>query len=167
MKLQANGVRTVIMHALMHTQGVIARPWRPDLMLGAARMASGGLAVWMSAKKPWRGVLEFDIPRHREFMGFRRDWPRMNTLPEWFTVESQGRYAVALEGGLALESSGRRARDRTGHQGNHQPLPKPGRRLHHTGDQGRLPRLVVLRQTVGQRAAAEDHGRGHARGNDA
>jgi hypothetical protein len=99
MKLQANGVRTVIMHALMHTQGVIARPWRSDLTLGAARTDDGGLAIVMTAgKEPWQGVLEFDIPRHREFMGFQKDWPRMNTLPEWFTVEREADYAVCTPG---------------------------------------------------------------------
>jgi hypothetical protein len=27
-------------------------------------------------------------------MGFARDWPRMNTLPEWFTVEPERSYVV-------------------------------------------------------------------------
>lgn len=98
MKLQANGVRTVIMHALMHTQGLIARPWRQDLTLGASRIEGGGLAVVMTAKEPWQGVLEFDMPRYREFMGFQKDWPRMNTLPEWFTVELDSSYAVTDAG---------------------------------------------------------------------
>ena len=93
MKLQANGVRTVLMHALMHTQGLIARPWRKDLQLGAARSGSG-LAIVISAKNDWSGTLDFDIPRHRYYMGFQKDWPRMNTLPEWFTVEYDQRYQV-------------------------------------------------------------------------
>jgi len=93
MKLQANGVRTVLMHALMHTQGLIARPWRRDLKLGAARVAQS-LAVVIEAEEPWKGRLVFDIPRHRLYMGFKKDWPRMNTLPEWFTVEPEGEYAI-------------------------------------------------------------------------
>jgi len=91
MKLEANGVRTVIMHALMHTQGVIARPWQRGLQLGATR-TDEGLVIVMKSEKPWSGRLCFDIPRHREYMGFAKDWPRMNTLPEWFTVESTKRY---------------------------------------------------------------------------
>ena len=94
MKLQANGVRTVILHALMHTQGLLARPWRKDLRLGAVRTPDGGLAIAISAEKPWRGKLVFDIPRYREYMGFTKDWPRMNTLPEWFTVEPEKTYRV-------------------------------------------------------------------------
>jgi hypothetical protein len=97
MKLQANGVRTVLMHALMHTQGVIARPWRGDLQLGAAPTRDG-LVLSMSAKEPWEGVLEFDIPRHRHYMGFAKDWPRMNTMPEWFTVELDEKYRVSTTG---------------------------------------------------------------------
>ena len=27
-------------------------------------------------------------------MGFAQDWPRMNTLPEWFTVEPTKLYLV-------------------------------------------------------------------------
>ena len=93
MKLQSNGVRTVIMHALMHTRGLIARPWRRDLKLGAAQIGDS-LAIVVKAKKPWKGKLIFDIPRYREYMGFSKDWPRMNTLPEWFTVEPKHKYTV-------------------------------------------------------------------------
>jgi hypothetical protein len=120
MKLEANGVRTVIMHALMHTQGLVARPWRQDLTLGAARQRNGDLAIVLTCqeKGPWHGKIVFDIPRYRKFIGFAKDWPRMNTLPEWFTVEPERRYAVRnattgqrttatgsqLHGGLAVSA---------------------------------------------------------------
>ena len=93
MKLQSNGVRTSIMHALMHTRGLVARPWRQDLILGASE-SEENLAVVMKAEKDWSGKLVFDIPRHKEYMGFKHDWPRMNTLPEWFTVELARKYVV-------------------------------------------------------------------------
>ncbi len=93
MKLQSNGVRTTLIHALMHTRGIIARPWRIGMELGAAE-AEDGLAVVVTAKEDWKGTLVFDVPRHRLYMGFERDWPRMNTMPEWFTVEPGGRYTV-------------------------------------------------------------------------
>ncbi len=92
-KLQANGVRTVLIHALMHTQGLIARPWRQDLLLGASQ-TEDGLAVVIKADKPWSGRLVFDRPRHRLYLGFKHDWPRMNTLPEWFTAEPGKKYSV-------------------------------------------------------------------------
>jgi len=107
MKLESNGVRTVIMHALMHTQGLIARPWRRDLKLGAAR-ASNALAIVLKSNQPWRGKLVFDIPRHRLYIGFEKDWPRINTLPEWFTVEPNRKYVVRnLTNGSVLERYGR------------------------------------------------------------
>ena len=27
-------------------------------------------------------------------MGFQHDWPRMNTMPEWFTVQPSQKYVV-------------------------------------------------------------------------
>jgi hypothetical protein len=93
MKLESNGVRTTIIHALMHTRGLLARPWRQDLSLGASE-TKDGLAVVMKAEKDWSGKLVFDIPRHRIYVGFKHDWPRMNTMPEWFTVEPTLKYVV-------------------------------------------------------------------------
>ena len=94
MKLQSNGVRTVLMHALMHTQGLTAHPWQQGLELGAAT-ESNGLVIVLRSETDYDGHLEFDIPRHRLYMGFERDWPRMNTLPEWFTVEPGAHYTVS------------------------------------------------------------------------
>jgi hypothetical protein len=94
MKLQSNGVRTAIMHALMHTRGTIARPWQQGLKLGAID-ADGGSEILLTSGEPYEGKLVFDIPRHRHYLGFKQDWPRMNTLPEWFTVEPDDtRYTV-------------------------------------------------------------------------
>ena len=93
MKLESNGVRTSIIHALMHTRGLRARPWRQDLTLGANE-TENGLVVVMGAERDWSGELVFDIPRHRIYMGFQKDWPRMNTLPEWYTVEPERKYVV-------------------------------------------------------------------------
>lgn len=97
MKLQANGVRTVLMHSMMHTRGVIARPWQPGLELGAAPR-DNGIVLVLRAKEDYRGTLEFDLPRHSVYMGFAKDWPRMNTLPEWFTVAPENGYAVRANG---------------------------------------------------------------------
>ena len=93
MKLHANGVRTVIMHALMHTRGCLGLPWQQGLELGAAQKGET-LAVVIRSDKEWSGRLKFDMPRHREYIGFERNWPRMNTLPEWFTVKPDRSYRV-------------------------------------------------------------------------
>jgi hypothetical protein len=40
-------------------------------------------------------------------MGSSRDWPQINTLPEWFTVEPERTYAVsALSGGSRKTGTG-------------------------------------------------------------
>ena len=85
-KLEANTVRTVLIHTMLHTRNTIARPWRQGLQLGAAPV-DDGICVYMRSDKAYEGRLQFDIPRHRIYMGFEQDWPRMNSVPEWFTVE--------------------------------------------------------------------------------
>lgn len=92
-KLEANGVRTALQHAMMHTRGSIARPWRSDLSLGASQ-SDGGLTLVLKAEKPWKGILVIDRPRHRLEMKFSKDWPRMNSMPEWFTAEPDAEYTV-------------------------------------------------------------------------
>lgn len=92
-KLESNGVRTALQHAIMHTRGLIARPWQQGMTLGASE-SEDGLHVVMKAESDWTGKLHFDIPRHRDYMGFKHDWPRMNTMPEWFTVEAVQSYLV-------------------------------------------------------------------------
>jgi len=85
-KLEANTVRTVLIHTMLHTRNTIARPWQQGLELGAAPCGDG-ICLFLRSAEPYEGRLQFDIPRHRLTMGFARDWPRMNAVPEWFTVE--------------------------------------------------------------------------------
>jgi len=85
-KLEANTVRTVLIHTMLHTRNTIARPWQQGLQLGAAP-CRGGICIYLESDKPYAGLLQFDVPRHRLYMGFTRDWPRMNAVPEWFSVE--------------------------------------------------------------------------------
>ena len=94
-KLEANTVRTVLIHTMLHTRNTIARPWRQGLQLGAAPI-DDGIYVFVKSREAYEGRIQFDIPRHRIYMGFKRDWPRMNAVPEWFSVEpdDEHRYAV-------------------------------------------------------------------------
>jgi hypothetical protein len=85
-KLEANTVRTVLIHTMLHTRNTIARPWRKGLQVGAAPFHDG-ICIYIKSDKAYEGRLQFDIPRHRIYMGFGKDWPRMNAVPEWFTVE--------------------------------------------------------------------------------
>lgn len=85
-KLEANTVRTVLIHTMLHTRNTVARPWKPGLQLGAAPCGAG-ICLFLQSEQPYEGKVQFDVPRHRITMGFDQDWPRMNAVPEWFTVE--------------------------------------------------------------------------------
>jgi hypothetical protein len=95
-KLEANTVRTVLIHTMLHTRNTIARPWLQGLQLGAAPFLDG-ICIYMKSDKPYEGQLQFDIPRHRIYMGFEKDWPRMNAVPEWFSVEPDESHRYKIE----------------------------------------------------------------------
>ena len=86
--------RTSLMYALWKTQGTSAHPWRGDLRFGAVR-SGGALLLTVDADSAWAGELRFDVPRHRTILGLPADWPRINSYPEWFTVEAERRYRVS------------------------------------------------------------------------
>lgn len=112
-KLEANTVRTVLIHTLLHTRNTIARPWQAGLELGAAPWERG-ICVFMKSDRPYEGMLQFDVPRHRLTMGFREDWPRMNAVPEWFTVEPDNDHVyrvVDVDTGTEQLASGMQLRD--------------------------------------------------------
>jgi len=75
------------------TRGLIARPWQQGMALGGSE-SGDALYIVLRPESDWSGALHFDIPRHREYMGFEHDWPRMNTMPEWFTVDLKQKYEV-------------------------------------------------------------------------
>jgi hypothetical protein len=95
-KLEANTVRTVLIHTMLHTRNTIARPWQQDLRLGAAPV-DDGICLFLESGQAYHGRIQFDIPRHRLFLGFTQDWPRMNAVPEWFTVEPDEGHRYAVE----------------------------------------------------------------------
>jgi hypothetical protein len=95
-KLEANTVRTVLIHTMLHTRNTLARPWQQGLLLGAAPVGEG-ICIFMESDKPYEGRIVFDIPRHRLYMGFTQDWPRMNAVPEWFTVEPDDEHRYTVE----------------------------------------------------------------------
>ncbi|MBM3335375.1 hypothetical protein FJY63_12000, partial [Candidatus Sumerlaeota bacterium] len=95
-KLEANTVRTVLIHTMLHTRNTIARPWQRGLQLGAAPLGEG-VCIFMKSDKPYEGRLQFDIPRHRLYMRFEQDWPRLNSIPEWFTVEPDEAHLYVVE----------------------------------------------------------------------
>ncbi|MBN2430794.1 MAG: hypothetical protein JXQ27_04930 [Acidobacteria bacterium] len=97
--LDGNFIRTTLLYALYKTAGVRFDPWRADLQLGAEwRPDTGTLHVHLASAKPWSGVIRFDIPRHREYWNLPLDYPRLNSSPEWFTVEREAAYILQMPG---------------------------------------------------------------------
>jgi len=76
----------VLIHTMLHPRNAPARPWQQGLELGAAPCGDG-IAVLLKCDAAYERRLQFDVPRHRLTFGFDQDWPRMNAVPEWFTVE--------------------------------------------------------------------------------
>ena len=85
--------RTSLMYALWKTQGTSVRPWRADVRFGAVRQGDR-LLVSIDADSAWSGELRFDVPRHHKILGLPADWPRINSYPEWYTVDERARYRV-------------------------------------------------------------------------
>jgi hypothetical protein len=85
--------RTSLMYALWKTQGTSVRPWRSDVRFGAVRRGDR-LLVSIESDSAWTGELQFDVPRHRTILGLPADWPRINSYPEWYTVDERTRYRV-------------------------------------------------------------------------
>jgi hypothetical protein len=91
-----NFARTAIMWVLWKQQGVTVQPWRPDVKLGAVETAAG-VQLLLMADEPWQGTLIFDTPRHKTVMNMPLDYPRINQFPEWFTVDREATYRVAVD----------------------------------------------------------------------
>jgi hypothetical protein len=85
--------RTSLMYALWKTQGTSVRPWRADVRFGAVREGDA-VSISIDADSAWSGVIRFDEPRHRTILGLPADWPRINSYPEWYTVDVSASYGV-------------------------------------------------------------------------
>lgn len=104
-----NYARTALMVALFATQGAFVQPWCETIELGGETEA-GTLRLSLRANAPWSGRLHLDHPRHRDHFHLPWDWPRLNSFPEWFTVEPGELYTVCTitdDGGFVERESRR------------------------------------------------------------
>jgi FAD dependent oxidoreductase len=85
--------RTTLMYSLWKTKGLTIQPWQEDVTFGAVEQGNA-LKIAIKADGRWQGKLVFDAPRHQTIMKMPLDWPRVNQLPEWFTVKDRTRYMV-------------------------------------------------------------------------
>ncbi len=98
-----NFARTSMMYSLWKTQGITPVGWQEGLQVGAVSTTSG-LKIAVTSSRDWRGALRFDNQRHKLQMGMPADYPRINQFPEWFTVDSDQKYACLLDRSLSGET---------------------------------------------------------------
>lgn len=93
--LDGNFIRTVLLYSRYKAQGARARPWRPDVKLGAVRdPADGSLVLHLEAGQTWAGRLSLDPPMHRDLWGMPLNYPRINAPPQWFPVAAETPFTV-------------------------------------------------------------------------
>ena len=114
-----NWARTLLLYAMMKTQGTFLDGWQEGVRLGAARDGER-LFVSLEAPAAWTGRLRFDHARHRRDLNFARNYVRLNEWPEWYTVDENTLYRLTdaaghesvrlgseLEDGIAVTGAGR------------------------------------------------------------
>ncbi len=95
---EGNFNRTLLLHALMHSQGVMPAEKSPGLRLGAVRDGDR-LRLHVGGVQATR--LQFDFARHRRVVNLARNYVRLNEFPEWFVVEPTWLYRIT--GGASPE----------------------------------------------------------------
>jgi hypothetical protein len=114
-----NWSRTLLLYAMMKTEGAFLDGWQEGVKLGAVREGDR-LLVSLEAPAGWKGRLRFDHARHRRELNFRKNYVRLNEWPEWFTVDESTLYTLTdasgkaevrlgseLKGGVSVAGSGR------------------------------------------------------------
>jgi hypothetical protein len=120
-----NWNRTLLLHAMMKTQGCYLENWRPGVELGAVRDGDG-LYFTVHSSNRWGGRVRFDYKRHSRVMNLSKNYVRLNEWPEWYTVDENTLYRIEdpdsgkqeirlgseLKTGLSLEVSAGRTQRR-------------------------------------------------------
>lgn len=88
-----NWARTLLLYAMMKTQGSFLDGWQEGVRLGAVKDGDR-LLVALDAPAAWKGRLRFDYARHRRELNFERNYVRLNEWPEWFTVDENTLYRL-------------------------------------------------------------------------
>lgn len=88
---EGNFNRTLLLYALMKSQGVIPVDKAPGLQLGAVREGDR-LRLHVGGVTAVR--LQFDLARHRRVINLARNYVRLNEFPEWFVVEPTWLYRI-------------------------------------------------------------------------
>ncbi len=88
---EGNFNRTVMLWALMKSQGVRPAAWKPGVRVGAVR---DGENLCVSLQAPAPQIIQFDFARHRRVLNFDKNYVRLNEFPEWYTVDENRLYRL-------------------------------------------------------------------------
>jgi hypothetical protein len=88
-----NWNRTLLLYALMKTQGCRPDAWQQGVELGAVRQGEA-LCLTVHSPKAWSGNVVFDYARHRRILNLKKNYARLNQWPEWYTVDENTLYSV-------------------------------------------------------------------------
>jgi len=101
---EGNFNRTVMLYALMQSQGVRPAHWLPGMQVGAVLEKAGlekagqeGARLHLSVVLPaglTDTTLRFDYARHRRVLNLDKNYVRLNEFPEWFTVDENTLYRL-------------------------------------------------------------------------
>ena len=72
----------------------------------SAEQTENGLEVFVYSNRPWSGKICFDPPRHSRFLGMPKDYPRINSFPEWHTIDPLSVYVIGEKGGKQMNIIG-------------------------------------------------------------
>lgn len=121
-----NWSRTLLLYAMMKTQGAFLDGWQEGVRLGAVR-DGGRLLVSLQAPAGWKGRLRFDHARHRRELNFQKNYVRLNEWPEWFTVDENALYRLTDASGQQLVRLGSDLKDGIDVTGSSRFVVEPAR----------------------------------------
>jgi hypothetical protein len=88
---EGNYNRTVMLWALMKSQGARPEHWTPGVRVGAQH---DGETLLLTLDAPNVQKILFDYARHRRSMNLDKNYVRLNEFPEWYTVDENTLYRV-------------------------------------------------------------------------
>lgn len=88
---EGNFNRTLLLYAMMQSQGMLPAGKYPGLQLGAVRQGDQ-LKIHLSGSPQAR--VRFDFPRHRLVLNLARNYVRLNEFPEWYAVDPNRLYRI-------------------------------------------------------------------------
>ncbi len=89
---EGNYNRTAMLWALMKSQGVRPRQWKPGIRIGAVTESD---RLYLTVDAPSALEIQFDFARHRRVMNLDRNYVRLNEFPEWYTVDENTLYRLS------------------------------------------------------------------------